>query len=212
MSAIRRMFLREIPIVIIVVTASAMILEYFWPHPSLKAFSGGLNTWGTILFAFSLIIALYATTMVHLQRTMRRAKGQWYYSIIFLVMLYGTILLGVVASPGHELYVWLFVNVVGGVYGAMLGSSGFYMFSSVFRVFRMRTLEGSVLVLCAFFVMLGNTTLGEFIWAGSPTVGAWINNVGSTAANRGFFMCTAIGTLGYTARLFIGRERAVMIE
>jgi hypothetical protein len=58
----------------------------------------------------------------------------------------------------------------------------------------------------AIILVLMNTPFWDATWPGFATMGNWLNQVPSTAGNRGYIIGAAIGAIAVSLRTMIGKE------
>jgi hypothetical protein len=105
----------------------------------------------------------------------------------------------------------------------ILALLGFYITSAAYRAFRIKSIEASVMMLVAVFVMLGNVPALEpltrngllhtaFDQLHFPFWRDWIMNKGSAAVLRALNFGLAIGVVAMSIRIIFGIERGAFFE
>ncbi len=200
----------QIPLIITFLAGFMMILAYFIPHPPIGSISGWFNKWDVIVVAFALILGILNLLRVNLIKISRKREG-WGYSIVLLVGLAVTIVLGL--WKGMEAgtpFDYVFVNFNVALSSTMFSLLAFFVASAAFRAFRARTMDALLLLLAAAAVMLGRVPLGGYIHPGVPTLANWIMDIPNTAGQRAIMIGIALGTVSTSLRIMLGIERSYL--
>jgi hypothetical protein len=189
------------------VAGLAMIIQFFIPHPiSIGIYSTSTN-WVRLISAFTLVLGTGSLIVHHTIRLQRRQKG-WPYSIVTLVSLAITLVLGLgwtlrTGRPGDLIY----RNIQVPLGAAMFSILAFYMASASYRAFRARNKEATILLIAAFLVMLGSVPIGTTIWNKIPIISEWILTVPNMAAKRAIGFGIALGAIATALKIILGIER-----
>lgn len=105
---------------------------------------------------------------------------------------------------------WIYTNVFAPSSSAMFSILGFYIAVAAYRAFRVRNPPAFLLLITAIVVMLGNTTIGGFIWPGFVGLRDWVMTVPNTAAFRPITIGAGIGSIALGLRLLTWRETTWM--
>ncbi len=108
-----------------------------------------------------------------------------------------------VRSPFFWGYEYLYYPLA----ATMFSLLAFFVASAAFRAFRARTPEATLLLVAAFFVMLGRVPLGDYIGEWVPNLAGWIMSVPNTAGMRAIMIGIALGAVSYSLRIILGYER-----
>ena len=198
---------RLIPTAIVFIIGLYMILVYFLAVPTaLTDVSKQLTTWGSIITALSMGFGFILLLRTHGRRVMRRQAHEWFYSLIIVVTAFMYPVLFVTAGPNSVIYKTTYstVNQVIGasIYAIVL----FSLAAAMYRTFRVRNLNGFLLLISAILVMLWVAPVGELMWSGFPVVGQWVLDYPSKGAYRGMVMAGAFGALAIAYRTLLGYE------
>lgn len=197
---------RMAPIWLAAFVAVLMNFEYFINTTQGSYLASTLRTWAVIAAAFAYILAAIIITMRHGHVVRKKVHGQWYFSVLLLISLWGMIVYGLALGPGNVLFVWIFQNIVVAVYSTMLGTCAFFVTSAAYRAFRVRTGEAAVMLLVTALVMMSQATVGEVIWSGFAPIGHWLVDVPMNAGGRGLAITIALGFMALCLRIISGLE------
>lgn len=222
------------------------VLEFFIPvNPGTDAnFLTGYQTpvanVSLVIGSFSVGIGIISLIGMHM-RALGRGKQGWGFSLTlvasFLVMFFMHLLENydphyvlVRAHPGMNatitndtLYNFLFNGGLVSLDAAMFALIGFFIVSSSYRAFRIRTVESSLLMGSALIVMLGQVSVGVFLTHWLPGHGEWANFRFETMARnilmyinspaqRAVTFGLALGFLATSLRLWLSLERGLYFD
>lgn len=199
---------RSLPLAICLIMGIVMMVQFFVPHPISVGFYDLTTKWIRIVSAFALVLGVGSLMLYHLDRLQRRRPG-WVYSIVTLVALVVTAVIGLVwgVKPGSPLQEVIFKNMLVPLNASMFAILAFYMASAAYRAFRARTKEAALLLIAAFIVMLGMVPVGAAIWGKLPEVAEWILSVPNMAAKRAIVFGVALGAIATSLKVILGIER-----
>ena len=109
---------------------------------------------------------------------------------------------------------WLYVYVYSSLSATMFASLAFFVASASYRAFRARNLEATLLLLAAFFVMLGRVPVGDTLTAWMPegwrlsSIASWVMNFPNAAGQRAIMIGIALGIVSTSLRIILGIERS----
>jgi len=200
---------RELPVLITFVVGVALITDYYVQYSPLKNFANSMNTWAVLFASWMAGLAVLVTTYNHINHVRKRTPKQWYFSAWLLGVLWFTIGLGTVMGAGSVYFTWLFNNIAVAVYGAMTGTTAFFIMTASYRAFRARKFETGFMIVIAVLVALGNITLGTAIWLGFRGIRDYLFTIVGSYGEAGIVMSMAIGAIAVGIRSLIGMERGV---
>jgi hypothetical protein len=169
---------RQVPLIITFVVGVAMIAAAFIPHPPFDKLDEDLTDWFNILAAFAFILGAGNLLQVHLNRASKRRKG-WGFSIVTLVGFFFTLFAGLfklgnpqgirgaLDAPG-SLYTFAYDYSLAPLSSTMFSLLAFYVASASYRAFRAKNREATVLLVAAFFILLGRTPVGVWLTTALP--------------------------------------------
>ena len=198
---------REIPMLITVIAGLGYLLFFFIPHWPFNMIGEMFQNWLIIIAAFAILLGVGSLIKVHGNRISRKTEG-WPFSIILLGALFTNALLGIfLGIEAGTPYDYIFKNFYTPMGSTMFSLLAFFIASAAFRAFRAQSKEATMLLVAAFFVMLGRVPLGEWLWTGFPDIADWIMNVPTTAGQRAIMIGAALGVVSTSIKILIGMDK-----
>jgi len=232
------MLKRNLPLVIVFVTAMLLVVAFFIPHRPFGDLESRFLNWYTIVSGFTFLLGLDSLTRHHLTRVFRRT-GDWGYSLVLVLSLFATMGLGFYSwfkfqSPFalRAPFMWLYTYMIIPLQATMFASLAFFIVSAAYRAFRVRNFAATLLLIAACLVMLGNVPLGSSIWRGMAqlvhsvapnldgsklaglevfaAVKDWLMSIATASAVRGITIGLQLGGIAMSLRIILGIERTYM--
>lgn len=202
---------RSLPVLITFVTGVVFALQYYVPHPASEAMLTEVSVWNQIIAGFAAILGVASLLSVHYVKMKRKEAGWGYSAVLYLSMLV-TLFVGIWSGGESQetSFGWLYNYVLVALQATMFSTLGFFVASAAYRAFRARSLEATVLLIAAVFVMFGRVPLGEYLVTGIGQVSDWIMNVPNTAARRGIIIGISLGSIATSIKIIVGIERAYL--
>lgn len=210
---------RRIPLTLILISGTLGIIPFLVPHRTAQEFNDFfLNQVLRIIGAFAFVLGLGSLIRYHTEK-IRRHRENWEYSWVTLISLLITAFIGLFGGFGERGLIpmrigefqfdiqTLFMRMLVPLGSTMFALLAFFMASAAYRAFRARTLEATLLLVAAFFVMLGMIPLGEAISGRIPEFAQWILDVPTTTAMRGIRFGVALGAIATSLKIILGIER-----
>ena len=200
---------RYINVAILFVAASLMIVTYFFNLPPLAQLATLVQTTVSLFAAFTLGLGALNLTLIAYRQVQKKAPTAPYavFSIaIMVIMIAAGLIPPLMNSPQ---FLWLYNYVEAPTDSTMYAMMVFFVASACFRAFRARSKEALVMLIMGFFVIFMYAPIGATIWKGLPAIGSWIEKYPMAGASRGFQIGVALGGLGISLRIMLGREKAV---
>ena len=211
---------KQIPLAIVFVFGILTLLTYYVPHKRSIDFLEAMNKWENIVSAFAFFLGLISLFYSHYAKISRKADG-WGYSI-FVYM--GFLIIAVPAYVSHGKNMdgpiltwlgWAFQYIYNPLSATMFAVLAFYIVSTAYKSFRIKSLQAFVLFVAAMFLILGNVPLGQIIWdklfgwtnCAISDVVDWIMHVPAVAGKRGIMIGIAIGSVVTALKIIFGIER-----
>jgi 4-amino-4-deoxy-L-arabinose transferase-like glycosyltransferase len=157
-------------------------------------------SYGTLLSAFAVCLGAASAFLASMKDVRRRTKGTWYLNAWLLVVMIIFIVLGIVLTPSHPSYRSLYDAIIPMVNTGMWGLTGAATAAASIRCFRLKNVETTLIMIPAIILVLMNTPFWDASWEGFAAMGTWLNNVPSTAGNRGYIIGAAIGAIAVSLR------------
>jgi heme/copper-type cytochrome/quinol oxidase subunit 4 len=204
----KRVYQRQIPIILISFISSIIIIEYFANIPFITAIKNELVSWPSAIYAFTLLFGYLSLILNLFYRLMQRKRDK--------VMYTSGIKLGVIA-----VFVFLGLLVPGGIEGSLFSTLYKYIVSYpalaletnwiLFCFYAYRYLRVSsrytIMMLIAFMgTLLRELPVLVSIYPPSYDIGAWIAAIPASAAQRAALAATGIGILILVVRAIVRKE------
>ena len=202
---------RSLPVLITFVLGITFALQYYVPHPASEALLSEVSVWNQIIAGFAAILGVTSLLQVHYSKIRRKEAG-WGYSVVLYLSMVATLIVGVWSGGVSEnsAFGWLYSYILVALSSTMFSMLAFFVASAAYRAFRARSLEATVLLAAAVFVMFGRVPLGEYLISGIGLVSDWIMNVPNTAARRGIIIGISLGGIATSIKIIFGIERAYL--
>jgi len=197
-----------IPVILVAFSGGIMIAEYFLSAPIFGVIGTELKKLGVLVFSMAMIVGLVGVTLNAVKKISRKTKGEWYLNVWMLVLLYGWIAIGLIYTPTHEFYQWLFNNFITALYQSMLALPALSLFVAIYRAYKVKANLNSILLTLSFIlVLLAGAPIGEAIWPGFTPIREWIISVPSASAERALIITMSLGVIGLSLRTILGIEK-----
>lgn len=208
---------REIPLLITGIVGVAFVLQYFIPHFPFSKMNAWFSDWFSIIQAFAIWLGALNLMKISFQKMATR-KTDWGYAVVVVVCFVVMASVGFIEGetfrePGTR-FSWLYDYVYTPLSSTMFAILAFFVASASYRAFRARNLEASLLLVAAFFVMLGRVPVGDVMSGFMPetmrlsSLATWIMNFPQTAGQRAIMIGIALGIVSTSLRIILGIERS----
>jgi len=214
---------KQIPLAIVFIFGVLTLASYYVPHKVSVDYMEMMNKWENIVSAFAFFLGLISLFYSHYHKISRKADG-WGYSLFvyvgFLAMVIPAILCHgrLMGDSGQTALGWAFSFIYNPLSATMFAVLAFYIVSTAYRSFRIKSLQAFVLFVAAFLLILGKVPLGQIVWdsvlgwtgAGVDQVIEWVMGVPAVAGKRGIMIGIAIGAIVTSFKIIFGIERQYM--
>lgn len=201
---------REGPIALCLIVGLLVIGANFFGGEAITTFRGEIDQWYLVVTSMAVFLGIINLTVVHGHKITQKREG-WIYSAICLGAAWGMTFFGLARGNfADEKFNWLYNTTVSPMTTAMFGVLMFYIGSSAYRSFRIRTKEAAVLLISAVIVMLGRVPIGAVMFEQLPSIQQWIMNWPNTAGMRAIQLGATFGGLAAAFRMLIGLERSYL--
>ena len=214
---------KQIPLTIVFVTGVLTLVSYYVPHKVSVNYIETMNKWENIVVAFAFLLGLVSLFFSHYNKIARKADG-WGYSLFVFIGFLAMVIPSYVSNgkqmtdSGLTSLGWSFKFIYNALSGTMFAVLAFYIVSTAYRSFRIKSKQAFVLFLAAFILILGKVPLGQMIWdgvlgwtgQGVNDVIEWIMQVPAVAGKRGIMIGIAIGAIVTSMKIIFGIEKQYM--
>lgn len=218
-----KLFSHYLPLGICFLVGLLTLLTYYSPHRAAAGFLETASIWSNIIYAFAFVLGLIGLFSRHWDKIRRQADG-WGYSV-FVFAGFFAVLVPALISRGQLLdgmrltsLGWVFRYVYSALMSTMFSVLAFYMASTLYRSFRIKSAYSLVLAVSAAVLILGRVPLGRLCWdwvlgwtgVGASEAAQWLMGVPAVAARRAIMLGIAVGVVGASLKVMLGLERQYM--
>ena len=214
---------KHIPLTLCFLFGVLTLACYYVPSQASDNYMENMNKWENIVSGFAFLLGLFGLFYSHYNKIMRKVDG-WGYSLFvfigFLVIVIPAIISHGKLMNGTSLtgIGWGYRFIYNALSGTMFSVLAFYIVSTAYRAFRIKSAQAGVLFVVALTVILGKVPLGQLIWdkvmgwthVGVSEIVQWMMNVPVVAGRRGIMMGLAVGGIVTGLKIIFGIERQYM--
>jgi len=187
-----------------------VLLGYFLPIPLLFSVRLELVQWAIILAGVAILVGIGNLFTVHFLKVRRREKGSLY-SLVLLVSMLETLLIGVLLGPTHAWMQAAVETIIFPVEASLMALLAVTLIYASIRLLRRRVDMMSIVFLAtALFMLIASVSLP---WLGeipmlSDLIRPWLTMVGPAAGGaRGLLLGVALGALTTGLRTLFAIDR-----
>jgi hypothetical protein len=195
--------------IIAITSGVVVLLGYFLPGvPLFAALRTTFLNWVMILAAMAVFVGIANLFTVHFQKL--KIKKDAAYSVILLIFLAGTFILGLIVSPASPAMDFVFASIQIPVETSLMALLAVSLLYATIRLLRWRANFMSItFIVTALIIFLGTAPL-PFIGP-LPFFSDWLRpiiaQVPAAAGARGILLGVALGTLMTGLRILFGADR-----
>jgi uncharacterized membrane protein YhaH (DUF805 family) len=196
---------KKIPLALVFIIGIIMTLQYFVPHPISQTIYDNSLMWDRAIASMAYIMAIVSFLRFH----SRRLKDKNYapYSLVAILSFAAMVLIGFIGGTGSDsLFQKMYDNMMVPLQATTFSLLAFYMSSAAYRAFRIRGVEATVLMITAFIIIFGTTTIGNYVPKMNEMV-EWIMAVPNLASKRGIMIGVGLGVVATSIKIILGIER-----
>ncbi|MBI3871739.1 MAG: hypothetical protein HY304_01530 [candidate division Zixibacteria bacterium] len=213
---------REIPMFIAFFVGVVCIIQFFIPHKPFGTLVDTFSDWFGILQSVAIWLGALNLLKGSLEKTFAKKTHDRWYGIVVVLSFFLITIIGLFFSGGRGFQLsgtrfdFLYVNIFTPLSSTMFALLAFFVASASYRAFRARSGEATLLLLAAFFVMLGRAPVGDMMTTWVPEgyrlsdVASWIMTYPQVAGQRAIMIGIALGVASASLRLILGLERSYL--
>ncbi|MFQ6002874.1 MAG: hypothetical protein ACE5KJ_03935 [Candidatus Zixiibacteriota bacterium] len=210
---------RQVPLIITGVVGVTLIISFFIPHTPFNRLETLFTHWYQIVAAFAIILGILNLLRINLDKLYKKQKD-WFFGLVVVLSFLLAVIPGFFFSGGRSFqnpgtpFFWIYFYVYVPLMSTMFALLAFFVASASYRAFRARNKEATMLLLAAFFVMLGRVPIGYYLSSWLPenyqlsAIANWIMDFPQTAGQRAIMIGIALGIVSNSLRVILGLERA----
>lgn len=196
-------------VIIAVAVGVPVLLGYFIPAPALLAVRSLLVSWAILVGAFAVFVGALNLAQVHFLKVSRRDRS-WIYSLLLLISMLATILLGFVFGITDPIMQAVVQAVIFPVEASLMAVLSVTLAYAAIRLLRRRTdLMTIVFLASAVFMLavgLALPFIGQLPIVGDM-LGPWFSSVFVAGGARGILLGVALGALTTGLRVLFAMDR-----
>jgi hypothetical protein len=215
---------REIPMIITAIVGFVFVIQYFIPHYPFNRLNGWFSDWFSIIGACAIWLGALNLMRISADKIYRR-KSDWLYAALIIASFLLIVIIGFGGGPDFRdfgtNFDWLYRFIYTPLSATMFALLAFFVASASYRAFRARNLDATLLLVAAFFVMIGRVPVGDAVYLGidenivslpdalmPSQVASAIMNYINAAGQRAIMIGIALGIVSTSLRVILGIERA----
>lgn len=215
---------REIPMIITAIVGFVFVVQYFIPHYPFNRLNGWFSDWFSIIGACAIWLGALNLMRISADKIFRR-KSDWPYAALIIASFLLIVAIGFGGGPDFRdfgtSFDWLYRFIYTPLSATMFALLAFFVASASYRAFRARNLDATLLLVAAFFVMIGRVPVGDAVFLGideniislpdtlmPSQVASAIMNYINAAGQRAIMIGIALGIVSTSLRVILGIERA----
>lgn len=187
-----------------------VLLGYFIPIPLLTDLRGILVGWAVILAATALFVGVANLFLVHWRKISRAPTGG-VYSLVLIISLAATLVVGGLFGVASYWPVWIFKNIQMPVETSLIALLAVVLTYAAARLLRRRlNVFTIVFLVTALIVLLGTAPIFGIevpLLYGETGLGSLLTQIPAVAGARGILLGVALGAIATGLRVLMGVDR-----
>jgi hypothetical protein len=212
---------REIPLILTATVGIVYVISFFIPHAPFGSVETLFSDWILIIAAFAIWLGALNLLKVSADKIYKKKKD-WLFALTTILSFFLIAIIGFFFSGGTHFqdvgtpFDYLYRNVYNPLSATMFAILAFFVASASYRAFRARSWEATLLLIAAFFVMLGRVPIGDMLFGFLPQgyrlsdVATFIMNIPQSAGQRAIMIGIGLGLISTSLRLILGIERTYL--
>jgi hypothetical protein len=191
-----------------ILTGLIVLMGYFFQIPILSDIRSLILDWAVTLAAIMVFIGVLNLLSVNNSRLNNNEKGG-FYSLVLIISLLVTLLLGLILKPGHPVMNFIFYSIQLPVEKSLMALLAVTLLVASINLLRRQTNLFSVIFLgTTLLILLGTVPLpfGELPFVGD-VLRPFIAQVLAASGARGILIGVALATLTTGLRILFGADR-----
>lgn len=204
---------RDLPLILLVVTAIPMLLTRFIDHPLLTAVTNEMGFWSSIISMMGWGLGIlylfqgeYHNYKMNNTTTQKVSTAVLIGFSLLLAGMYFT-LPGGTSNPSYQ---WVYMGFYRSQSTAFYGLMFLYLMSASYRMLRVRSLESTFLLVAGLIYVMRSASIFTLYFPWMLPLGEWVMNYPNKAAVTAAVMSAAFGSVLIAIRQMLGRERTAV--
>lgn len=228
---------RRLPLIVVFLSGMMMLIAFYIPHPVSQGAIEEAQRWVRIIKNSALVLGVLSLVTHHIRKIRRKQEGYGYSMVVFLffipMVFFGLNLFhlpeamhfqGGIDAPAEGVFspgFWMFDSFKVSMESTMYSMLAFFIASAAFRAFRARSVDATIMLIVALFVMVGRVSFGDMISDWIYDSGLlpfrlfsdgtnWIMDTWLTGARRAVRLGIALSIVATSVRIVFGIERSYL--
>ena len=208
----KEMYEHTIPLMLLSFLGTWIVAEYFFtPLESLIPITDTIRVYTTILASAAWGLGIAILTLSHVKKLYTQSQDpHWGFSAIYIVSFVGMCIAGLMGGTQGVNFLWAYDNIFAPGGMALYSTTAFFITTAAFRVFRVRNIDSTVLLVSGSVVLMSVLPIFTGIFPPISGMGAWIMTVPGVAGYRAFTIGVALGIIGLGIRIFLHKHPEVL--
>jgi hypothetical protein len=206
------LFRREIPMVLLSAIIALLLFDYYIEIQFVRSIATTLSEWAIIITATIAGLGIINQIVRVHSRVVKKTPywylDAWMLAVMVVVIASGLYTVGMWGSS--PTFSWITMNMHVPLVMAIDSLAAFEISAGLYRTFRARSIGAGILVVVAGLVILRQIPAAKVILEPILPLSEWIWKYPTNAASRGFFIISAIGTMGFAIRALFGTEKSTL--